>query len=110
VASPLSGANAQPDGKLTMRIVYISDTHELHRELSVPAGDLFIHAGDFTFFSERLSMYRDFNEWLGELPHTYKLVVPGQPRLLPRRAPKASHHHATAVLNKQSAPSYPGSP
>jgi predicted phosphodiesterase len=32
-----------------MRIVLISDTHGLHRQLEVPPGDLLIHAGDFTF-------------------------------------------------------------
>ena len=34
-----------------VRIVCISDTHELHRELSLPDGDLLIHAGDITFFN-----------------------------------------------------------
>ena len=48
-----------------MRIVLISDTHELHRELAVPPGDLLVHAGDFTFFSKRPWMYRDFDLWLG---------------------------------------------
>src|ERR1039458_8925036 len=60
-----------------VRIVCISDTHELHRELTVPDGDLLIHAGDFTFFSKRPSMLRDFDDWLGELPHRYKIIVPG---------------------------------
>ena len=60
-----------------MRIVCISDTHELHRELVVPPGDLLIHAGDFTFFSKTPSMLRDFNNWLGTLPHRHKVVIPG---------------------------------
>ena len=60
-----------------MRIVLISDTHQLHRELILPAGDLLIHAGDFTFFSKRPSMYRDFDSWLGELPHRHKIIIPG---------------------------------
>jgi Icc-related predicted phosphoesterase len=38
---------------------------------------LLIHAGDFTFFSKRPSMLRDFDDWLGELPHRYKIIVPG---------------------------------
>ena len=62
---------------LHLRIVCISDTHELHRELVVPPGDLLIHAGDFTFFSKRPSMIDDFNDWLGEQPHRYKLVICG---------------------------------
>ena len=36
-----------------MRIVCIADTHELHRELAVPPGDLLIHAGDITAMLKR---------------------------------------------------------
>jgi predicted phosphodiesterase len=60
-----------------MRIVLISDTHELHRELVVPHGDLLIHAGDFTVLSKRPWMYRHFDLWLGELPHRHKIIIPG---------------------------------
>ncbi len=31
-----------------MRIVCISDTHSMHREIVVPDGDMLIHAGDLT--------------------------------------------------------------
>ena len=58
-------------------LVLLSDTHELHREVDVPAGDILIHAGDFTMFSRSLEAIEDFNEWLGELPHRYKIVCPG---------------------------------
>jgi predicted phosphohydrolase len=60
-----------------MRIVLVSDTHGLHRQLEVPSGDLLIHAGDFTFFSKPPSIVSDFNGWLGSLPHRHKVVVPG---------------------------------
>ena len=60
-----------------MRIVLVSDTHGLHRQLEVPSGDLLIHAGDFTFFSRPPSIVSDFNAWLGSLPHRHKVVVPG---------------------------------
>jgi hypothetical protein len=60
-----------------IRIVCISDTHELHRELVVPPGDILIHAGDFTFFGRRKSQIRDFDDWLGSLPHTHKIVTFG---------------------------------
>lgn len=65
-----------------MRIVLISDTHELHRELAVPPGDLLIHAGDFTFFSKRPWVYRDFDLWLVKLPHRHKIVIPGNHEFL----------------------------
>ena len=60
-----------------MVLVLFGDTHELHREVEVPAGDILICVGDFTMFSKNLSAIEDFNEWLGELPHRYKIVVPG---------------------------------
>src|ERR1017187_5449294 len=67
-------AQHSPD---SLTIVAISDTHQLHREVEVPPGDLLIHAGDFTMFSRSAAAIRDFNEWLGELPHRWKIVVPG---------------------------------
>src|ERR1700733_5576164 len=60
-----------------LRLVLLSDTHQLHREVDVPDGDIFIHAGDFTTFSESMEAVVDFNDWLGKLPHRYKIVVPG---------------------------------
>jgi predicted phosphohydrolase len=60
-----------------LRLVLLSDTHQLHREVDVPDGDVFIHAGDFTMFSRSMEAVVDFNDWLGELPHRYKIVVPG---------------------------------
>jgi hypothetical protein len=65
-----------------MRIVCISDTHEFHRDVEVPDGDLLIHAGDFTYFSKRPSMLFDFDDWLGSLPHEHKVVVPGNHEFL----------------------------
>jgi len=60
-----------------MRIVLISDTHGLHRQLELPKGDLLIHAGDFTLQSKPPSIVSDFNDWLGSLPHPHKVVIPG---------------------------------
>jgi Icc-related predicted phosphoesterase len=77
----LASKNSQNSGDATpaqkkVRVVCLADTHELHRELDVPRGDLLIHAGDFTFWNH-ISMIQDFNDWLGELPHLYKVVIPG---------------------------------
>jgi hypothetical protein len=60
-----------------MRIVLISDTHGLHRQLRVPSGDILIHAGDFTFYSNPPSIVPDFNGWLGLLPHRHKIFTCG---------------------------------
>src|ERR1700729_1583186 len=64
-------------GRTNLRLVLLSDTHQLHREVEVPDGDIFIHAGDFTMFSQSMEAVADFNDWLGELPHRYKIVLPG---------------------------------
>jgi Icc-related predicted phosphoesterase len=55
----------------------LSDTHELHRDLDVPHGDILIHAGDLSMMSRSLSAIEDLNDWLGELPHSFKICVPG---------------------------------
>jgi hypothetical protein len=60
-----------------MNLVIFGDTHELHRDVEVPSGDMLIFTGDFTMFSNSLAAIEDFNDWLGELPHRWKLVVPG---------------------------------
>lgn len=52
-----------------LRLVLLSDTHELHREVDVPDGDILICAGDFTCFSKSLRAIIDFNDWLSEQPH-----------------------------------------
>ena len=59
-----------------MRIVCVSDTHGAHRDLVVPDGDLFVHAGDITRRGE-LDTVADFDRWLGELPHRHKVVICG---------------------------------
>jgi predicted phosphohydrolase len=59
-----------------MRIVCVSDTHGRHRDLTVPDGDLLVHAGDVTRRGE-LDTVADFDLWLGELPHPHKVVICG---------------------------------
>jgi Icc-related predicted phosphoesterase len=84
--------------KQTIRVVCISDTHELHRELDIPPGDILIHAGDFTLFGKRPSQVSDFNDWLGELPHAVKIVVPGNHEFLIEADDQASRLLSNAVL------------
>jgi Icc-related predicted phosphoesterase len=59
-----------------MKVVAISDTHTFHRKLTVPEGDVLIHAGDITFTGEK-DVLRDFDKWMGEQPHKYKIVIGG---------------------------------
>ena len=85
-----------------MRVVCISDTHELHRELGVPSGDLLIHAGDFTFWGKGTRAIKDFNAWLGELPHKYKIVVPGNHEYILESNPELRWmiNNATLLINE----------
>jgi len=59
-----------------MRIVAVADTHLFHRELAVPDGDVFVHAGDLCRGGE-LDELREAAAWLAELPHRHKIVVAG---------------------------------
>jgi Icc-related predicted phosphoesterase len=80
-----------------VRIVCISDTHEWHRELALPDGDLLIHAGDFTFWNHAAKI-RDFDDWLGELPHPYKVVIPGNHDRIFNQDPRSREKITNAVL------------
>lgn len=44
--------------------------------MQVPDGDMLVHAGDITRFGRPVE-FKDFNDWLGELPHQYKAVIGG---------------------------------
>jgi Icc-related predicted phosphoesterase len=59
-----------------MRIVAVADTHLFHGELSVPDGDVFVHAGDLCRGGE-LAELREAAAWIARLPHRHKLVVAG---------------------------------
>ena len=80
-----------------VRIVCISDTHEWHRELSLPDGDLLIHAGDFTFWNHA-SKIRDFNLWLGEQRFRYKVVIPGNHDRVFNQDPRCRAMITNAIL------------
>jgi Icc-related predicted phosphoesterase len=83
-------------------IVAISDTHGLHREIELPAGDLLIHAGDFTMFSKSAAAILDFNEWLGGLPHRWKIVTPGNHEFFLESDPskRSLISNATMLINE----------
>ncbi len=43
-------------GPKKVRIVCISDTHAMHRNLRIPPGDILVHAGDITMRGEKKTM------------------------------------------------------
>lgn len=68
------------------KIVCISDTHEKHRDIIVPDGDILIHAGDFTGIGSPRAV-TDFNRWLGTLPHPHKIIIAGNHELTFQKSP-----------------------
>jgi hypothetical protein len=66
-----------------IRIVCVSDTHSLHELLDVPNCDIFIHNGDIALQGrvysddESIKFYKKFNEWLGTIQATTKIVIGG---------------------------------
>ena len=61
-----------------MRLVCISDTHSMHRQVSVPDGDVLIHAGDCLGVGT-LEELEDLDNWFSEQPHRHKILIAGSP-------------------------------
>ncbi|XP_045585223.1 metallophosphoesterase MPPED2 [Procambarus clarkii] len=66
-----------------VRFVCMSDTHNGTKKLPhpVPDGDVLLHAGDFTQRGT-IAEARQFNDWLGTLPHPHKVVISGNHEVL----------------------------
>jgi predicted MPP superfamily phosphohydrolase len=79
---PIKFSKKTKSGK-KIRIVAVADTHSSHRQIPiVPDGDIFICCGDFTHKNdwrkeEMPVSVKDFNLWLGDLPHKHKIVIAG---------------------------------
>jgi len=75
----LTDAQLYAAGK-AVRVVVLSDTHNrvVTREHAamIPDGDILIHCGDFTE-DGTVAEIQAFNEWLGFLPHRFRVVIPG---------------------------------
>jgi Icc-related predicted phosphoesterase len=59
-----------------MRLVLLSDTHNLHTQVAVPDGDILIFAGDISMMGH-LEDVAAFDAWLAGLPHPHKIVIAG---------------------------------
>ncbi|KAL6035347.1 hypothetical protein STEG23_033085, partial [Scotinomys teguina] len=62
------------------RFVCISDTHSRTDGIQMPYGDILLHTGDFTELGLP-SEVKKFNDWLGNLPYEYKIVIAGNHEL-----------------------------
>ena len=63
--------------KEEIKIVAVSDTHGYHRDVDVPYGDVFIHAGDLMTCGYKFNEVKDFAQWFTSLPHPNKILVAG---------------------------------
>lgn len=61
---------------MSLRIVALSDTHGYHNRLTIPDGDVLVYAGDFSMRA-KLNDTVDFAAWFNALPHTHKIMIPG---------------------------------
>lgn len=69
-----------------MKIVLISDSHGQHHSLDLPAGDLLVHAGDFSR-SGKPDQAKDFLLWLSSQPHRHKIFVAGNHDFIAEQEP-----------------------
>lgn len=76
-----------------MRIVAISDTHSRHGDMVLPAGEILVHAGDFTMSGGNREI-EHFFEWFTRLPHPHKVMIAGNHDRLFETAPG----HARAMV------------
>jgi Icc-related predicted phosphoesterase len=59
-----------------VNIVAVSDTHGRHRDLEIPDGDVFVHAGDLTK-TGTIDELRDVADWIEGLSFSHKVIVAG---------------------------------
>lgn len=70
-----------------MKILHISDTHNLHHTLNhLPDADIIIHSGDFTVMGSENEAI-DFMNWFCDLPYRHKIFLTG--------------NHDTCMLNAE---------
>ena len=58
-----------------MKIIFLSDTHNKHRKVNLPPGDILLHGGDVC--NGREEQLRDFLDWLASQPHSFKVFIGG---------------------------------
>ncbi len=71
---------------ITLRFVAISDTHNCHRELRLPKGDVLLHSGDFTSRG-RKDESADFLKWFAQQPFRHKVFIAGNHDFFFEQAP-----------------------
>lgn len=70
-----------------MKFVAISDTHGQHNYLTLPKGDVLIHAGDMAMKGTRPEV-EDFLNWFASLHFPHKILIAGNHDFFFERAPQ----------------------
>lgn len=70
-----------------MKIIAISDTHGKHNQLSLPKGDMIIHAGDISSRGHKSEVDR-FLRWYSQLDYQYKIFIAGNHDFYFENAPR----------------------
>ncbi|MHA2104937.1 MAG: metallophosphatase domain-containing protein [Candidatus Hodarchaeales archaeon] len=76
-----------------MKLVFISDTHDLKIKEPIPDGDVLVHCGDICGEDSPKTIER-FNEWMGSLPHPHKIVIAGNHEIFFER----ENEHARSLM------------
>lgn len=86
------------------RIVAIADTHNRHAQLTLPMGDVLIHAGDLTGRGS-LPELEAVADWLRAQPHPHKVVIAGNHDFALQRNPAAARalFHGLTFLEDSEA-------
>lgn len=85
-----------------MRLVCLSDTHSMHRQVDVPDGDVLIHAGD-CLGAGTLDELDDLNDWLASLPHRHKILIAGNHDWCFQNDPEAARRRVTGAIYLQDS-------
>ncbi len=72
-----------------MRIVVVSDTHNMHDRIEIPDGDVLVHGGDCLGHGT-LEELDAFDRFLGKLPHPHKILIAGNHDWCFERDPRAA--------------------
>lgn len=81
-----------------LRLVLLSDTHNLLEDIEVPDGDVLIHAGDATMGGRPREIWA-FADIMDQFTHRHKIFIPGNHDLLFEQDPEAARN-----LVKRRAP------
>lgn len=65
------------EGSKFTRFVFISDTHNQHKKIDLPEGDVLVLTGDFSKWKRAEESIKPVNEWLGTLSFAHKIVICG---------------------------------